>query len=186
VVYKITNNLTSDIYIGYTSKSIDKRFRRHIFNSKKGQTYLYRSMRKYGVENFEVCVLKEDGTFEDEVYFIEKLKPTLNMTFGGEGGDTSSSPNFKKSMENYHMKKNREDYATNGFKGKKHKESSIKIISEKNSCSVSCEGKVFSSIKEAEEYYRSMGTPKSVRKRIDSSKHTDWFRVGIKRKYPKN
>jgi hypothetical protein len=42
---------------------------------------------------------------------------------------------------------------------------------------------VFSSIKEAEEYYRSIGTPKSVRKRIDNPKHPDWYRIRSKRNY---
>lgn len=120
MIYLIENNITNDKYIGYTSGSEQKRFIKHKSNARQGgQTYLYRAMRKYGFENFKVSVLDKDGDYNDEVNWISKMNPEYNMTEGGEGGDTSSSPNFKKAMEEYHSKKTKEDYATCGMLGKK-------------------------------------------------------------------
>ncbi len=105
------------------------------------------------------------------------------MTGGGEGGKTHNSPNFINSMKEYHQRKPKEEYATYGMLGKKFPEEAKKKISKANSYPVVCEGREFSSIKEAEEYYRSIGTPKSVRKRIDNPKHPDWYRIRRKRNY---
>lgn len=98
MIYLITNKITNDQYVGYSKNPVD-RFTRHCYNSKRGNTYLYRAMRKYGTENFEMKILQEDGSLdEDETFWIKKLNPTYNMTEGGEGGDTSDSPSWKKGM----------------------------------------------------------------------------------------
>lgn len=102
MIYKITNTINGDFYVGYTSLTLEQRFAKHKQNSRAGgQTYLYRAMRKYGEENFIIECLQEDGTLnEDEPLWIGKLNPSYNMTKGGEGGDTSSSPNYKSSIKN--------------------------------------------------------------------------------------
>jgi group I intron endonuclease len=126
MIYLIENILTNEKYVGYTSQSLDKRFAKHIQNSRAGgETYLYRAIRKYGEHNFKIICLQEDGSLEqDESKWIESLKPEYNMTNGGEGGDTSSSPNFIRAMKEYHANKPKREYATNGFSGKVHDESS--------------------------------------------------------------
>tara|TARA_B110000503_G_scaffold63560_1_gene100253 strand:+ start:69 stop:683 length:615 start_codon:yes stop_codon:yes gene_type:complete len=132
MIYLIENDITKDQYIGYTAESEKKRFTRHKLNAKKdGQTYLYRAMRKYGFENFKVSVLDKDGGYDDEVNWISKMKPKYNMTNGGEGGDTSSSPNFKKAMKEYHSNKTKESYATLGMLGKTQSEETRKQQSAK-------------------------------------------------------
>jgi len=126
MIYLIENTLTNDKYVGYTSKSKEARFKRHKHNALKGgNTYLYKAMRKYGFENFVITVLDEHGSYFDEVQWISKLNPEYNMTNGGEGGDTSNSPNFKKSMIDYHFVKPKEEYATFGMLGKIHKAETI-------------------------------------------------------------
>ena len=101
MIYLITNTLTDDKYVGYTSLSLEKRFKTHCANRHKGQTYLNRAMRKYGIENFKIECLQENGNLkEDEATWINQIKPTYNMTKGGEGGDTSESPNYKKGIKN--------------------------------------------------------------------------------------
>ena len=62
-IYKITNNLNGKSYIGL-SKDIQKRAREHFnraFNEKdkEYEKYLYRAIRKYGLENFSVIILEE-------------------------------------------------------------------------------------------------------------------------------
>lgn len=102
MIYKITNTITTDFCIGYTSLILEQRFAKHKQNAKaRGQTYLYRAMRKYGIDNFTIECLQEDGNLnEDETLWIRALSPPYNMTLGGEGGDTSASPNFKEAMQN--------------------------------------------------------------------------------------
>jgi group I intron endonuclease len=126
MIYLIENILTSEKYVGYTGQSLEKRFSKHIQNARTGgETYLYRAIRKYGEHNFKIKCLQKDGSLEkDESKWIELLKPEYNMTNGGEGGDTSSSPNFIKAMKEYHVNKPKHEYATNGFTGKTHNKSS--------------------------------------------------------------
>ena len=101
MIYKITNTINSDCYIGYTSLSLEARFKKHWYNHKNGNTYLYKAMRKYGFDNFSIEILQENGNLEeDEDIWIGKLNPKYNMRAGGTGGDTSKSPNWKAGMEN--------------------------------------------------------------------------------------
>lgn len=124
-IYKISNIKNNHFYIGYTTSSIENRFSRHIINAKYGgTTHLYRAIRKYGHENFMIESLQDRATFADEKGWISKLKPQYNMTAGGEGGDTSSSENFKNGVAQYHAQKERKSYATFGFLGKRHSEKS--------------------------------------------------------------
>jgi group I intron endonuclease len=98
MIYLITNKLNNKQYIGKTSQTLDKRWYQHCKNAEYGiDTYLYRAMRKHGVENFE-CVYLADGLDEEEILLIEQHAPEYNMTAGGDGGDTSNSPLYKEGM----------------------------------------------------------------------------------------
>lgn len=101
MIYLIRNTLNKDCYVGYTSKTLDERFSKHKQNAKSGmKQHLYNAMRKYGFENFTIESLQEEGNInEDETFWIKKLNPKYNMTQGGEGGDTSSSENFKEAIK---------------------------------------------------------------------------------------
>ena len=82
-VYKITNTITGDFYIG-SSKNVKKRWKEHKCKSKwndNPNSQMYLDMRKYGVDKFvfEVLEVVEAGSLkEKEQYFIETLKPTYN------------------------------------------------------------------------------------------------------------
>lgn len=98
MIYLITNNINGKRYIGKTLKSLEERWYQHCKNAEYGsETYLYRSMRKYGSENFKIEYL-QDGLDEEEILCIEQFLPEYNLTKGGTGGDTSKSPNFRKAM----------------------------------------------------------------------------------------
>lgn len=99
MIYIITNKLNGSRYIGKTSKTLEKRWYQHCKNAEYGtDTYLYRAMRKYGVENFTIEPLCE-GLNEEEILMIAEHRPEYNMTFGGDGGDMSASPNWQKAMQ---------------------------------------------------------------------------------------
>lgn len=81
------------MYIGQTIKTIEKRWREHLYNAQHTQReqLLYLAMRKYGVENFYIELLyelKEGESIDDwERHFIQKwnsISPNgYNMTEGG-------------------------------------------------------------------------------------------------------
>jgi len=107
IIYKITNIITNKIYVGKTTKTVTERFNGHVSSSKGGSnTYLHKSIRKYGKDNFTIDIITEcDNEKVDELekYWINELDSFCNgynLTKGGEGGDTSNSPNFKISMSN--------------------------------------------------------------------------------------
>ena len=92
VIYKITNILTLDFYVGKTVKTLKQRFSNHkAFAKRESKTHLHRAINKYGSENFviesvEENILNEKSLNEREIFWINKLSPRYNMTFGGEGG----------------------------------------------------------------------------------------------------
>lgn len=55
-IYKITNNITNEVYIGETTRTTDVRWKQHLYRAKNKRytEYLYSAMRKYGTENFSV------------------------------------------------------------------------------------------------------------------------------------
>lgn len=127
IIYRIINKVTQQSYVGKTTRSLNERFADHIQNAKTGKTYLYSAIRKYGRDNFELHLLeecKEDVLDSREIFWISELNTLApagyNMTQGGTGGDNAQSPNFIKSMQDYHSAKPKEEYATYGFKGKLH------------------------------------------------------------------
>lgn len=82
-VYKITNNITGDFYIGSSVKVVNRlsnHFNREI---KKYPTKpLYMDILHYGFENFTVEILEEcnrEQLINRELYYYDKLKPTYNI-----------------------------------------------------------------------------------------------------------
>lgn len=178
-IYKITNTITTDFYIGKTEQSIENRWSAHKYNTIKtnSQTHLYRAMRKYGLDNFVIETIdtapNKIQLNEKEIFWISELKPKYNMTKGGDGGDNSQSPNFIKSMRIYHSTKDKSSYATYGMLGKTTKEETKRKISTSNSCPVVCDGIEYASVGEAQQSNPGI----SIRKRLDSPKYPNFYRL---------
>ena len=90
-VYKITNLITKEFYIG-SSSNIKRRWAEHKQRSKHmNKEYnkaLYESIRKYGLENFNIKILEEcEEVFllEREQFYIKKLK-AISLGFNQEKG----------------------------------------------------------------------------------------------------
>lgn len=98
-IYLITNKANGKKYIGKTN-DINKRWNFHLYaNKKEYQTPLYRSMKKYGIENFELSVIETIDTEDKkelnlvlaplEKKYISQFKTKTpngyNLTDGGEG-----------------------------------------------------------------------------------------------------
>jgi group I intron endonuclease len=107
-IYLITNLVNGKQYVGYTEKTPFKRFAQHCKDAYDGSmTVFHKALRKYSPEKFSVECLyqtydKHHALEEMEEHFIRECNTHFtegvgyNMTFGGTGGDTSHSPNFKK------------------------------------------------------------------------------------------
>ena len=82
-IYKITNTITGDFYIG-SSKDVKRRWVSHKLPSiwkECPNNPMYQDMRKYGVDKFVFEILAEvepEKLKETEQKFIETLKPTYN------------------------------------------------------------------------------------------------------------
>lgn len=82
-VYKITNTVTKDFYIG-SSKNVKERWAAHKCLStwkKHPNNPLYLDMKKYGIDKFDFEILTEvkpESLKEAEQQFIEMLKPIYN------------------------------------------------------------------------------------------------------------
>ena len=89
-VYKITNIITGDFYIG-SSQNIKHRWAQHkCLSGQKRQpnSKLYKDMASYGLDNFTIEVIeKTDNLKEREQYWIEQLKPSYNSN-RAQGLDT--------------------------------------------------------------------------------------------------
>lgn len=127
-IYQITNLITGQVYIGKTTSTPEMRFSQHCKNSKTKTTYLYRSMQAHGIENFTVVGIEEcdDADLNNlESAWIQKKNSVapngFNMTLGGDGGDTSHSPNYQKAIaaRNSFGDKN-PNYGNTGSKHPKH------------------------------------------------------------------
>ena len=113
-VYKITNTVTGDFYIG-SSKDVKRRWKEHKCPSnlnKQPNNPMYLDMKKYGVDKFvfEVLAEVEAGSLKvTEQKFIELLKPTYN-NINAKGWDIER---YKESQRKAQKKYNKSD------KGKK-------------------------------------------------------------------
>ena len=82
-IYKITNTITGDFYIG-SSKDIKRRWKEHEWPSawkRCPNNPMYQDMKNYGTDKFEFQVIEEvEESFlkEKEQQFIEILKPSYN------------------------------------------------------------------------------------------------------------
>ena len=122
-VYKITNTITGDFYIG-SSKNVKKRWAAHKWSSRWKRfpnNPMYQDMQKYGVDKFEFEILaevEEDSLKEKEQQFIETLKPTYN-NINAKGLDIERKKEYYKE---YHKTDKYKEYQKEYHKTDKYKE----------------------------------------------------------------
>ena len=100
--YKIFNTNNDKVYIGITN-DYKKRWREHRCASKSKDTYLYRAIRKYSLNTFQMEILKTALTWDEicsiEIDMIKNYDSTnplkgYNLSTGGEGAQ-----GIKRSLE---------------------------------------------------------------------------------------
>ena len=90
-IYKITNRVNNKVYIGQTKYTVEHRWKQHLRAYKEGRnTYLYKAINKYGIENFSIESIEEveiSHLDEREIFWIAKynsFQNGYNMTNGGQ------------------------------------------------------------------------------------------------------
>ena len=108
IIYKATNKITGESYIGKTKTSLKQRWQEHCRKSRQKVSALTSAIHKYGKDAFEIKILVRCDNTEQmnhrEMYYI-KLFNTLapsgyNLTYGGEGGTHSEQTRLKISKAN--------------------------------------------------------------------------------------
>ena len=124
-IYKITNTITNDCYIG-SSNDVKRRWAEHKKPSRWNKcpnNQLYQDMRKYGTDKFvfevlEVLeVVEPEELKEAEQKFIETLKPTYN-NYRAKGLDIERRKEYQKSdkYKKYKKEYNKEYQKTDKYK----------------------------------------------------------------------
>lgn len=90
LVYQVTNAKNGKSYIGYTSKTLNERWRGHVKSSRKGsQFHFHAAIRKHGESAFIPKALfvedTEAAAKETEILLILDRCPEYNKTMGGDG-----------------------------------------------------------------------------------------------------
>jgi len=130
VIYKITNHITNELYVGKTERSLETRKKQHIRASKKYNTKLYNAFNKFGIENFSFDIIEQCKLVDlsaREVYWItefDSFNTGYNMTIGGEGVSSYQMTEFSR-----HKMKISHIGERNGFYGKNHTDETKHIIS---------------------------------------------------------
>ena len=124
-IYKITNTITGDFYIG-SSKNVKHRWAEHKCQStwkNHPNKQLYQDMQKYGLENFvfEVLAEVEEGSLkETEQKFIETLNPTYNQ-MNAKGWDIERKKEYNKEYQKSDKRKEYNKKYEKSNKRKKYK-----------------------------------------------------------------
>ena len=107
-VYKITNAITGDFYIG-SSKDVKHRWATHKIQStwdRCPNNPMYLDMQKYGLDKFAFEILEEadpDKLKEKEQQFIETLKPSYN-NYNANGWDIERRKEYHKQYKKEYNK----------------------------------------------------------------------------------
>jgi group I intron endonuclease len=108
IIYKATNIITGQCYIGQTIKPLQRRIQLH--QTGKYRSYFQNSLKKYGIENFKWEILKENverkmlGIMETFMIMVHNTHVSdggFNLTWGGEGisGYKHSKESIQKGIE---------------------------------------------------------------------------------------
>lgn len=108
IIYMLRNPINGKVYIGLTTESLDKRWKRHVWLASKNRPYkISHAINKYGKDSFEKYTLDiaydQNSLNELEKFYIEKFCSVdfgYNMSSGGNGSTHSPEERRKISIAN--------------------------------------------------------------------------------------
>lgn len=137
IIYKITNKINGKIYIGQTIRPFNKRYPGNNIQNTCNR-HLKNSIKKYGIENFDVVKIldiafsKTELDIKEDFYisYYDSCNKTkgYNKQSGGSNGIPTEETRKKQSLS--HLGKQLGE--NNPFFGKTHSEEVRKFLSEKN------------------------------------------------------
>lgn len=147
IIYQYINTFNNKCYIGQTSKSLDKRWKKHLKEAKRNSNCAFHcAIRKYGAEAFEhkiLCEIYRETTEQlkevldyYECYYIkyyDSYNRGYNMTIGGDG-----RIGCKASEETKQKQSKLRQGDLNPFYGKHHSEETKNKLSE--AAKLRCQG----------------------------------------------
>jgi group I intron endonuclease len=112
-IYRITNKITKQNYIGQTIQDLNERWKQHK-SAKSNCRYLKSAFKKYGLENFDfklICIGFDSDLNNLEIYYINKYNSIVpngyNLRLGGNSGGKHNeetkikiSETLKKTLKN--------------------------------------------------------------------------------------
>lgn len=75
-IYSIENDINSEIYIGATTKSLEQRFKQHVYDSKNPTCLFHKFINEQGKEHFTIKLLKT-VTFDDIFELLAEEKDCI-------------------------------------------------------------------------------------------------------------
>jgi hypothetical protein len=93
IIYKISNSVNNDLYVGSTTQSLKQRFTKHISrtkNEKYKNIKLHKIMNEIGIDKFKIELLEETEFINKEEQlklenkYIKELKPVLNSQLASD------------------------------------------------------------------------------------------------------
>lgn len=112
-IYKITNLVTNEVYIGQTTRTVQKRFLQHLNNARnhRKESKLTRAIREYGEDNFVYEVLDTAESQEElnqkEKYWIiqyDAVNTGYNSTYKTDCAGSIYNSKTKKEKKEIHDK----------------------------------------------------------------------------------
>ena len=107
-IYRIVHIESGKTYVGQTTRTAEGRWGDHVKGSRRprNDSYLYRAMRRYGIESMRIEVLEEcniEDLDEREKYWIEELKCLAPLGYNMKDG--GSQPKYTEELRNYQREK---------------------------------------------------------------------------------
>ena len=176
-IYKITNLITNDCYIGQ-SRNLKKRINNH--HQKGIHSKLFEEhISKYGWGNFQVEILeecREEDLLEREAYYIDLLKPTYNTIVRGRDVPQETRDKISESLTG--LKQSEETKAKRRESIRKRHEVIPQLnLGHRKKCA--SDEKEFESAKELAEYYdvTTSSATHALKKKHKIKGHKVWYVV---------
>ena len=104
IIYKIKNKIDGKMYIGQTTKTLERRWYAHC-RAESDCRYLKHAIQLHGKESFEVSIIARCSSIEEmnhrETYYIKLFKAIApngyNLTTGGDNKKVSGETKLKQS-----------------------------------------------------------------------------------------